>query len=242
MKTQLPRQLEAISVDFSELSLPSRDIASFMGYGDHEPGGDIPGIIEDLKQSLARVCRPSFGYLSVEGHLLDSSSILLSGKKISPGRIITRCLRKSTSFIIFVATAGAEYDTWKNSPEIKDDILLQFIADSLGSTIAEEVSALGQRYLEQAAQSLGWGISNSYSPGYCEWNVAEQQILFSLLPSGFCGISLTDSSLMLPVKSVSSLIGVGTDVKKQPYGCAICAKKDCYKRRTPQTLKPAHPL
>ena len=61
--------------------------------------------------------------------------------------------------------------------------------------------------------------------------MAEQRIFFSMLPDGFCGISLTDSCLMLPIKSVSALVGIGGNIEKKPYGCAICRKKDCFKRK-----------
>ena len=56
-------------------------------------------------------------------------------------------------------------------------------------------------------------------------------MLGSLLPPAPCGITLTDSSLMLPIKSISGVIAVGTRIEKKPYGCAICGKKDCYKNR-----------
>ena len=36
---------------------------------------------------------------------------------------------------------------------------------------------------------------------------------------------------MLPVKSVSGVIGLGDEVENKPYGCAICMNKNCYKRR-----------
>ena len=68
---------------------------------------------------------------------------------------------------------------------------------------------------------------------YCGWHVSAQPALFSLFPEkNPCGIELTDSCLMLPMKSVSGVIGIGPDVRYLPYTCGICDKKDCYKRRT----------
>ncbi|MCK7538940.1 MAG: hypothetical protein MZV63_52410 [Marinilabiliales bacterium] len=46
-------------------------------------------------------------------------------------------------------------------------------------------------------------ITNRFSPGYCGWDVAEQHKLFSFFKDNFCGITLTESALMNPVKSVS---------------------------------------
>ena len=85
--------------------------------------------------------------------------------------------------------------------------------------------------LEKEFGAKGLGISYPYSPGYCGWKVSDQQILFSLLPNQPCGVSLTASSLMCPIKSVSGVVGIGRQMTRQKYGCELCGKKDCYKNR-----------
>ena len=72
--------------------------------------------------------------------------------------------------------------------------------------------------------------TNRYSPGYCGWNVSDQQKLFALLPKNFCGVSLNENSMMLPVKSISAVIGIGKTVEKKDYQCSICDVEFCYKR------------
>lgn len=52
-----------------------------------------------------------------------------------------------------------------------------------------------------------------------------------MLPDRPCGIELTESSLMYPIKSVSGIIGIGSRVERKPYGCTICRNTACYKRR-----------
>jgi cobalamin-dependent methionine synthase I len=87
-----------------------------------------------------------------------------------------------------------------------------------------------QKQFEELAGKQGWGISNRYSPGYCGWNVAEQQILFALLPPNPCNISLTQSSLMQPIKSISGIIGFGPDVKSKGHTCQFCEMQNCIYR------------
>jgi len=78
-------------------------------------------------------------------------------------------------------------------------------------------------------------MSNRYSPGYCNWNVAEQHKLFKLLPKDFCGVSLTESVLMQPIKSISGFIGVGEKIKYHHYKCKFCTQKQCiYKSKFPK--------
>jgi hypothetical protein len=47
-----------------------------------------------------------------------------------------------------------------------------------------------------------------------------------------CGVRLTDSSLMVPIKSVSGIIGIGEKVRKLDYTCGLCDFKQCYKRKS----------
>ena len=74
--------------------------------------------------------------------------------------------------------------------------------------------------------------TNRFSPGYCGWNIKGQKELFSLLPENYCKISLTNSFLMNPVKSISGIIGIGKKVEWKDYQCTLCGKKDCpYRKR-----------
>jgi len=79
-------------------------------------------------------------------------------------------------------------------------------------------------------------ITNRYSPGYCGWNITGQKILFSLLPEYFCGIELTDTCLMLPIKSVSGIIGIGRDVKFNAYTRNLCDMQYCLYRNLHQEV------
>lgn len=226
-----PGESRIIPLEFQALPLPDSEVCSYMGYGNAEPDSRILEMIFSMKSELNNICKPRFGYLPVTGNLLDRDSLTLEGRTVTPGKIITGYLKKSQFFILLVATAGTEYDSWRQDIQNSDDIVRQYVADSLGSAIAEAIVAQALDQLELLAGQAGIHISNSYSPGYCGWHVSEQQTLFSLLPDLFCGVRLTESSLMLPIKSVSALIGAGPLIARKPYGCAICSKKDCYKRR-----------
>ena len=89
----------------------------------------------------------------------------------------------------------------------------------------------GPEQFEGANVSSAKRITNRYSPGYCGWQVAEQHKLFQLIPDNYCGIRLTESALMDPVKSVSGIIGIGENVKINPYTCRMCDMPDCVYRK-----------
>ena len=105
-----------------------------------------------------------------------------------------------------------------------------YIIDIIGSEIVESATDLMQAELEKEMEDMGLHMSNRYSPGHCGWNVSEQKKLFSLFPENYCGISLTESSLMIPIKSVSGIIGIGKEVKKVGQPCQVCDVDKCLYR------------
>jgi len=120
---------------------------------------------------------------------------------------------------------------------LERDFLKGYIYDVIGSEIVEAAADLLQNDLEKNMLGKGKKITNRYSPGYCSWDVAEQHKLFQLIPDNFCGIRLTPSALMNPVKSISGFIGIGKDVRNNPYTCRLCNQRDCVYRNIKERMK-----
>lgn len=213
------------------LKIDDNELYRYLGFGVSGPDDYISVFIENLKQEALAICNPRFGYRFVQGERVDRHTLTLNENIFSPDAIIVNCLRDSEFFAIITASVGKELDKWIEAKRSRGDVMEAFVADALGSVIAEAIVSWGLSFLTQMMAEINLEVSNSYSPGYCGWDVAEQRVFFSMLPDDFCGISLTDSCLMLPIKSVSALVGIGENVEKKPYGCAICRKKDCFKRK-----------
>lgn len=193
--------------------------------------GDVLSIMLNLESQVSRICRPCYGYCIYPAEGVEEANIRLGGCSLHTGSIITPFLTGAEYFVLFVATAGNEFENFQQKVKSKGEIAEEFLLDSLGSAIAEAIVRRACDDLETKLRLSGYGISYPYSPGYCGWHVSDQQILFSLLPEFPCGITLNTSSLMCPIKSVSGVIAIGVRVNKQKYGCELCGKKDCYKNR-----------
>lgn len=224
---------------FGDLTLDMRSVYLSMGSENWIPDAEISAQINSTLKEISLICRPRYAYKIYDSETVEKTSVTLGGRTLSTGNIITRCLRKAEQYIVFVVTAGEEFDAWMHQLKCEDDIMKIFIADSIGSEIAESIHKLMVSDIGNKFEKPDFVISNSYSPGYCDWHVSEQQTLFSLLPPNPCGVVLNDASLMKPIKSISGIIALGSEVKKMPYGCAICNKKNCYKYNIKlTTLKP----
>ena len=218
----------------SDLPVSSSEIYEMMGYGNQTvPEPEIEAETQKLLKQISAIARPSFLFFSINGQL-DTMKETLTVEHITfhLGKIITRQLRKSESFVFFVATAGYDFERFQQTLRQENDPLKNYIADTIGSVIAEKTADCMELALEKYIASQEWKHTNRFSPGYCGWHVSEQHLLFSLFPSPHpCGIHLSDSSLMIPIKSVSGIIGTGSAVHKVDYTCGLCTYDACYRRK-----------
>ena len=212
---------ELILADLS-ISLP--DVYQAMGCDAAFVDETLATETQQLLQQLKTILRPRFLCFQIDGALdVANEQLLIDHESFAIGKVISRQLRHSESFLFFVAKAGTEFEEWQHTPEIKNDLLKSYITDSLGSLIAEKTADVMELEVAKCIEEKGWKHTNRYSPGYCGWHVSEQHKLFSLFPEPYpCGIHLTDSSLMIPIKSVSGVIGLGSQVRKLEDTCGLC--------------------
>lgn len=214
---------------FKELGINPDDLYELLGFGD----GNIPEPFSeyiDLALSAApTLCNIHGGYKIFETITVnkDQFTIQIENQIFLPSKIVATQLKNSSSAALFVCTAGIGISEHSNKLSTENDPILGYVFDVIGSVTVEKAMDKIQADLMQEAQKDEWGISDRYSPGYCEWNVAEQQKLFSLLPENFCGIKLSNSSLMYPIKSVSGIIGIGAGLKQKGYQCYWCSDTNC---------------
>lgn len=221
---------------YADLGITPEDIYIQMGYGSAQPDEATQAETLAMLEEVDAVARPSFCFFITDGILdTDENMLAAMGHDFAIGKIISRQLRGSQRYAFFVATAGAEFEMLRKSTEETGDMVRAFIIDSIGSVIAEKTADKMEEALADLLRPSGWHHTNRFSPGYCGWHVSSQHDLFSLFPDGQpCGVTLTPSALMLPIKSVSGVIGLGPDVRHLDYSCGLCDYKHCYKRRKRQ--------
>ena len=189
----------------------------------------IDEILPLIPAHIALQC--GYGILPAGSITLAVDSVSFNGLQFATGPIITSQLKRSTSLALFVSTAGPRLEKWSRELMAEGDMMRGYIVDAIASEYVEQASIWLEKQIAGHVKSYGWKMTNRYSPGYCDWPVSEQHKLFSLLPERFCGITLTESALMVPIKSLSGIIGLGPDVQRGAFQCNICDLKDCFRRR-----------
>jgi len=160
----------------------------------------------------------------------EQNSIEVEGVVFNVRPIVYRQVKDADEVALFICTAGPAIGEMSRRSMKEGDLLRGYIYDVIGSEVVENAADRMQEELKAEVASRGKKITNRFSPGYCGWDVAEQRKLFTFFMENFCGITLTESALMNPVKSVSGIIGIGKDVKYASYQCHVCDDKNCLYR------------
>jgi hypothetical protein len=223
---------------FEELNIKSATISRFMGYDNYPPPEPFPELIEEVLKLAPGYCDLTGGYTIRENIHIDKSdkSLHVDGISFSVQRIIASQLRKSEHIALFICTAGPAIGEWSRQLMQEGDMLKGYVVDVVGSEAVDAAMDIIQDRLETDIKSRGMHITDRYSPGYCDWQVSEQNKLFSFFPENYCGIKLSPSSLMYPIKSVSGIIGIGKEARQTGYVCNLCDMTNCiYRNKRVQT-------
>lgn len=219
--------------NFSDLKLNVPQIEQVMGYKEGESQETISEIIGSLLKEVETFVKikAEFAVFPDVKFYEPEKSVVINSTVFDIRKIVYGQIRRSDSIAIFLCTAGNEIGTRSRDAMKEGDLLEGYVYDIIGSEIVEAAADLMQSALEQEMAAEGKKITNRYSPGYCGWNVEEQHKLFQFMSYNHCGIRLTPSALMDPIKSISGFIGIGEQVKFNPYTCGLCDMKDCMYRK-----------
>ena len=141
------------------------------------------------------------------------------------GDAIRALLKDCDQVILMAATLGNSVERLIRRTQAVD-MAGALILDACGSAAIENVC--DNLCADLAAEFAPRYLTDRFSPGYGDMPLSQQRELFAALDvTRRIGVTLTDSGLMLPQKSVTALIGVSDRPQTlRPRGCAACGLHD----------------
>jgi hypothetical protein len=155
-------------------------------------------------------------------------------KRIYVGPYVNE-LNDAREVMIEVHTIGPTLEEKVQTLNTTGDMLPGYLLDCAGVVALGKVNVKAHRMIEQVAADKGWGVGASLSPGSLRgWSVNRQHELCSMLDLRQIDVLVNDSNLLIPLKSVSSMIGIGPKYSRKKVGsmCHLCNLKDtCWRRK-----------
>jgi hypothetical protein len=194
--------------------------------------------VEELAQSVRRLIRPRAVYRIDDVHRLEARRLELASGAVFEGAI-GQFLAHARLVATFIVTIGSALERLSRGWMRTGQVMRGAIADALASEWAEGTAERCQNEVRAWARPQGLDVTPRYSPGYCGMRVSQQVPLFAGLPAARINVRLTPSCLMVPIKSVSGLIGIGPADLVEPggYPCLYCDHPHCMQRRVPLATK-----
>ena len=226
------RTVYPVRIPASKVLPEAAHIACAAGYETENVPSFVSEGIEEALSAAATLPDIAGGFvITGDGNItVTGKTIVVDIDTFLPGRMRAKSLKCCEYAAFLLATAGETIVRHIKNARSAGDHLSAYILDLVGSRLAESACDYIQEILSVTVKEEGSSITNRYSPGYCGWNVAEQRLLFNFFPDGFCGVRLTKASLMLPVKSVSGIIGVGKNAVRREYACGECRHDKCIRK------------
>ena len=216
-----------------DVNVNRKQVCQNIGYSaGYKPPARILSLVDEYVEHAHQLIEPSYSYVIRDIEWAQDSIAFIEDSIIFKSQVITGLLEHCYKVAVFVVTIGEhleEMACWL----AEDGLILQAaVLDAIGSDAVERVADFVQDMIRQVANNQDLVISRRFSPGYCDWVVDQQRKVFQAIDGNSAGIRLTEGCLMIPRKSVSGIIGIGTGNDVEDYNpCEIGSKDDCLWRR-----------
>ena len=191
--------------------------------------------IEPVAAALEQALTPRFTFAAFpvrhtpEGEALEGSGLVL------PGEMAKTMLRDCTDAVLLLCTLGAGFEARLRAASARD-MAQAAMLDACGSAYVEAGCFDAEKAI--AARFPGKYLTDRFSPGYGDLPLKLQPKLCAALDSQRrLGVTVTESLLMVPMKTVSAVIGLAdTPQPARVRGCQFCARREtCNFRKHGQT-------
>lgn len=222
------------------MNVDKREIYRYLGYQGRVPDENVLREVDRCLEELREAVTPRFVYRQypIERFFTDkierpfsdekpgTELLSIAGMKIQ-SRSLCRNLRDCKSAYLMAATLGIGPDRLiarASVAKMSRAVILQAAAAAMIEAWCDEVN---QKIIKEA-EDQGLYCRPRFSPGYGDFSLEYQKDFAQILRiQKEIGVSLTQSLLMMPSKSVTAVIGL-SPVKKECalHGCEVCSKAE----------------
>ena len=190
--------------------MSEHEVLRYLGYRGAPADERVLALIRQVTSELEAHVNPKSVYGTWDC-LADAAAVSLGGLTIHSGRLakhLTGCPRAA----LLAATLGTGADALINRYSVTG-MEKAAVAQAVSAAMLEGYIGEIQREIAQKAGTEGLSLTVRFSPGYSDFALAHQKDILRLLDGRRIGLSLTDSDMLVPSKSVTAVIGLRAEIK-----------------------------
>ena len=208
-----------------------REAVRYLGYGKHAVDDQTLGLIADSFGSLRTLSSRKSVYRIFDLEQEDGETVWFGSLTVK-SKSLGKNLRGCDKIVLFGATLGIGVDQLLSRTS-KTDMAKTVVLQACAAALLEEYCDECQERIRQEMESEGRYLRPRFIPGYGDFPIeCERDMVRMLDCAKSIGLTLTESCMMAPSKSVTAVIGAGrAAVRCHRQGCESCEKLDCIYRR-----------
>lgn len=200
-----------------------REVRRYLGYGNTMPDAQTEKLIDESIRVLQETARPRSITQAFALETNANGSLAIADVRIQ-SKGLAYNLRGCENVVLMAATLGIEVDRCiarETARSMASAVVFQAVAAELIEGYCNQINAqVTQQYACQ-----GLYTRPRFSPGYGDFAIEHQTDFARLLQTPKkIGLTVTDSMILVPIKSVTAIIGLST-VKRG--GAATTNKCKC---------------
>lgn len=208
-----------------------KEAVRYLGYGRNAADERTLALISDVFAELERTAAPKSVCRIFDADQIEDGRIIIGNMEIE-STSLSRNLKGCRKVVLFGATLGAGVDRLIMRMSVTD-MARAVIIQACAAAFLEEYCDEEQLKIGRELERQGLYLRPRFSPGYGDFDIHYQEPLMRMLDCAkTIGLTMTDSYMMTPTKSVTAVIGAGPMKERCPIaGCEACEKTDCEYRR-----------
>ena len=201
--------------DKSDFSPDMKETARYLGYSRFvSPDQDVSGLMEKAAREMAEVMKAQAVFemfdltvFSIRPTDYSTTAEISFADVTLQSRDLGNNLKDCKKVALLAATIGPQIDALIRRHSSLDPVYAS-ILQATGAMFIEEVVDLVNDEIKKIAEAAGLKTRPRYSPGYGDVPLEVQRDFFRLLPCTRIGLTLMDTLIMAPEKSVTAFVGL----------------------------------
>lgn len=211
--------------------IDKKEALRYMGYRGQEIDKGLQELLDNCIDEVRTVSRRDYIYEVFDIERRGPELCLKGTTLVLPGKNIGSHLSKADKCVVMAATLGLEADR-RIAFYSRTDLTRGIVFDACAGVAIEWLCDEIQKEIAAKAKSMGFEITQRFSPGYGDLPIDIQGDLTRALKTyEKIGLGVNESSVMIPRKSVTALIGMQKEAcASTEHKCIDCDSKNCLYR------------
>ncbi len=208
----------------------------YLAAGGSLPDEGLARLMDECEKKLLAAVRGRFVFKVFDIESISDKRVTLKGAElVLTGNDICGHLSSCQKAVLLAATIGSEVDRLIRSEQVRD-MAAAFVLDAMAGCAVEAVCEQAEEKIGELFPNITW----RFSPGYGDMPIECQKKFAEAVNAGReIGLTVNDSFIMLPRKSVTAVIGISDNmIGKKRSSCSSCSmKSSCIYRKNGSRCK-----